>query len=405
MLNTNKSTIFHKAFIASTITLVLSGCGGGGGGGGLFGSSSILSGLAVDGYVQGATVFLDVNKNGTLDNGEPSTTTDANGKYALDYSSISTSVTGLPIVVTGGIDTDTGTAFTGLLSARADKVSSGQVVSPLTTLIDAAVAQGLAPDVETAKSMIASGLGLSVAQLTSDPVAAIASNPAIYSTAVTLQRSVQLLASANSTAGETTQQTHQRVVRALASTVVSQASPVNISQLIAASGLQRASEARQFAETVKNSLETSLDSGGHDSAKKTLRGLDRVRVQMEVDGTYNMTNAANKLDEEKGLTTSRPYRNLIQNSSSAATIASLNSLFNSPPIAVTQPANTAGRLLASNCFQCHGTGGKGGFSNISREAGDLREFLSRPARSSIMAAHAQGFTPSQINLIISYLNQ
>ena len=357
MSNGKNHKSLHKAAILSVSAIVLTACGGGGGGG-LFGSSSVLSGLAVDGYVQGATVFLDINKNGVLDAGEPSATTDATGKYTLDYSAVSTSVTGLPIVVTGGIDTDTGNAFTGQLSARVDKATTGQVVSPLTSLIDAVIAQGLAADVDTAKTMIASGLGLTVAQLTSDPVAAIASNPAIYSTAVTLQRSVQLLASANSIPSETAQQTHERVVRALASTVVAQASPVNVSQLIAASGLQRANETRQFAETVKNSIEASLSAGGHDSAKKTLRGLDKVRVQMETDGTYSMTSAADKLDAEKGLTTSRPYRSFIQNSSNSSSVAALNNLFNTPPVAITQPANTTGRLLASNCFQCHGTGGK-----------------------------------------------
>jgi len=404
MSNRKQLLILHKVALLSVSTAVLSACGGGGGGG-LFGSSSLLSGLAVDGYVQGATVFLDVNKNGLLDSGEPSATTDSAGKYTLDYASVSGNVTGLPIVVTGGIDTDTGNAFTGQLSARADKAASGQVVSPLTSLIDAVIAQGLAPDVEAAKTMIASGLGLTNAQLMSDPVAAIASNPGIYSTAVTLQRSIQLLAAANSTPGETAQHAHERVVRALASAVVAQASPVNVSQLISVSGLQRTTEARQFADTVRNSIDTSLTSGGHDAAKKTLRGLDRVRVQMETDGNFNLTSAADKLDTEKGMTTSRPYRNFIQNSSSTSSVSAINNLFNTPAVAITQPPNTAGRLLASNCFQCHGTGGKGGFSNISRDAGDLREFLSRPANSNIMAAHAQGFTPSQVNLIISYLNQ
>jgi hypothetical protein len=41
-------------------------------------------GTAIDGYISGATLFLDVNKNGVLDAGEPSTTTDSNGEYNLD---------------------------------------------------------------------------------------------------------------------------------------------------------------------------------------------------------------------------------------------------------------------------------------------------------------------------------
>jgi sulfide dehydrogenase cytochrome subunit len=72
----------------------------------------------------------------------------------------------------------------------------------------------------------------------------------------------------------------------------------------------------------------------------------------------------------------------------------------------TQPSNTTGRLLASNCFQCHGTGGVGGFENIrGKEASEVREYLQQAANSAIMAAHAQGYTSAQLNTIIAYLQQ
>lgn len=81
-----------------------------------------------------------------------------------------------------------------------------------------------------------------------------------------------------------------------------------------------------------------------------------------------------------------------------------------PPAAstapVAQPLTTNGRLLASNCFQCHGTGGTGGFDRIrGGEAGEVFEYTGRVAASSIMAAHAQGFTRAQLDAIVSYLNQ
>ena len=41
-------------------------------------------GVVIGGYISGATLFLDANKNGVLDVGEPSTTTDSNGEYNLD---------------------------------------------------------------------------------------------------------------------------------------------------------------------------------------------------------------------------------------------------------------------------------------------------------------------------------
>lgn len=74
-----------------------------------------------------------------------------------------------------------------------------------------------------------------------------------------------------------------------------------------------------------------------------------------------------------------------------------------------QPTNTEGRLLASNCFQCHGTGGTGGFESIrgseAAEVSKYRNLASRPARADIMAAHAQGYTDAQIAAAIRYLQQ
>lgn len=55
---------------AACVTFVLTACGGGGGGSSAGTHPAIpstavtLSGTAIDGYLQGATVFLDVNRNG-----------------------------------------------------------------------------------------------------------------------------------------------------------------------------------------------------------------------------------------------------------------------------------------------------------------------------------------------------
>lgn len=71
-----------------------------------------------------------------------------------------------------------------------------------------------------------------------------------------------------------------------------------------------------------------------------------------------------------------------------------------------QAVNSEGRLLASNCFQCHGTGGNGGFEEIrGKSAEELLEFLGKPAGGNIMAAHAQGYTPAQLNKIAAYLQR
>lgn len=391
------------AALASAV--LLAACGGGGGSGPLA-SANAITGVAVDGYLQGATVFLDINRNGVADAGEPSTTTDLSGRYALDYSGVTGSITGMPVVVSGGVDSDTGFAFAGKLSAPVESARQAQVVTPLTTLVDAMVAQGLASDVAGAKQKVATALGLTVEQLSTDPVAAIASQPAIYTTAVSLQRSIQMLASANAVSGESSHESQERVIRALATAIRSQTSPVDVSQLVASVPLSNAGAAQQLATTVTNSVRTGLDSSGQDGAKAALRAMDEVRTRMESDRNYSLTRAADKIDTERGKTTSRPYYQLTQNSSSASAVTTIKGVTGSSGATLKQPVNTAGRLLASNCFQCHGTGGVGGFDRIrGSDAGEIREYLTRSASSSIMAAHAQGYTTAQLNAIIAYLQQ
>ena len=67
-----------------------------------------------------------------------------------------------------------------------------------------------------------------------------------------------------------------------------------------------------------------------------------------------------------------------------------------------------GRLLASNCFQCHGTNGAGGFERLAGKGaaeiyGELREFAGgKEDANGIMAAHAMGFSEAQLKSIASY---
>jgi hypothetical protein len=390
---------------AAATTVLLAACGGGGGSGPMA-SANTISGVAVDGYLQGASVFLDMNRNGALDAGEPSTTTDLSGRYTLDYSGVNGPITGLPVVVTGGVDSDTGFAFSGKLAAPVESARQAQVVTPLTTMVDAMVAHGLASDVASAKQKVATALGLTVDQLSTDPVAAIASNPGIYTTAVALQRSIQMLASANAVTGESSHESQERVIRALATAIRSQTSAVNVSQLVASVPLSNSNAAQQLATAVTNSVKTGLDSSGQDGAKAALRAMDTVRTRMESDHNYSLSRAADKIDTEFGKTTSRPYYQLTQNSSSTAVVNRIGSIAGSSATTLTQPTNTTGRLLASNCFQCHATGGVGGFDRIrGASASDIRDYLSRSANSSIMAAHAQGYTTAQLNTIIAYLQQ
>lgn len=75
-----------------------------------------------------------------------------------------------------------------------------------------------------------------------------------------------------------------------------------------------------------------------------------------------------------------------------------------------QTAPPPGRLLASNCFQCHGTNGKGpGFDTLVGKSAselykDLKEFQSGKEGTGIMTRHAMGYTDVQLRELSAWLS-
>lgn len=75
-----------------------------------------------------------------------------------------------------------------------------------------------------------------------------------------------------------------------------------------------------------------------------------------------------------------------------------------PAFAQTTPP--PGRLLASNCFQCHGTNGSGGVERLTGESAseiynELKE-MQRKSSPEMMEMHARGFTDAELKLIANY---
>lgn len=68
-----------------------------------------------------------------------------------------------------------------------------------------------------------------------------------------------------------------------------------------------------------------------------------------------------------------------------------------------------GRLLASNCFQCHGTNGYGLEHLAGKSAneiiGELNEMKADPIGNEIMNLHARGYTADQIKLIGDFFSK
>lgn len=144
--------------ISSAALLTLGGCGGDGTKAGPDSPStaqpvatSNISGKAIDGYLVGAKVCLDVNANGVCDSGEPSTTTQADGSYNLVAEG---SVVGKKLLVV--VDQNTKdlsrpnysfpASFT--LSSTVTDLQ-GQNVTPLTTMRQALVEGGKGADMAT----------------------------------------------------------------------------------------------------------------------------------------------------------------------------------------------------------------------------------------------------------------
>lgn len=70
-----------------------------------------------------------------------------------------------------------------------------------------------------------------------------------------------------------------------------------------------------------------------------------------------------------------------------------------------------GRLLASNCFQCHGTNGNGpGFERLAGQSAneiynEMKEMQSGKEGEDIMAKHSRGYSDAQLRLLSTWLSQ
>ncbi|HID70078.1 MAG TPA: hypothetical protein EYP35_06380 [Desulfobacterales bacterium] len=128
-----KITTISSSFTLGII-LALSGCGGG-----VTAESKegiTISGKAIDPYLSGSRVCLDLNENRSCDTNEPHTTTNEIGDYALDIALEYHGATH-SLLVSGGIDTGTGEPFTGILTAVKEANQTTQHITPLSTAVEA----------------------------------------------------------------------------------------------------------------------------------------------------------------------------------------------------------------------------------------------------------------------------
>lgn len=141
------------------------------------GSNNNISGLAVDGYLAGAKVYLDINGDAKLNPYEPSAITDTTGRFttASDGTNYCASTTteqyclsvgeysGYDMRIEGGYDSITGEAFEGVITRTLDG-TSGQIASPLSSLLSlmtaAQITEWLAAENTAATTTLTSTLAL-----------------------------------------------------------------------------------------------------------------------------------------------------------------------------------------------------------------------------------------------------
>jgi len=178
-----RSNLVWLKVLASTLLVgVTAGCGSPE-------ATSLLLGLAVNSYLKNADVLCDLNKNGVPDPGEATTkTADGTGGTTVGQFSLPGGCAG-QIVITGGINVDTGLPFTGKMIAP----PVSKVVTAATTLVAAGATESQAKD--------ALGIAANVDLLNTDPAAVTGStlsNKDLYSRTKAVQ---QILTQASTSIG------------------------------------------------------------------------------------------------------------------------------------------------------------------------------------------------------------
>ncbi len=148
------------------------------------------------------------------------------------------------------------------------------------------------------------------------------------------------------------------------------------------------------------------------STSVNLNAGDSVTVELtQINGTVSYSNSNTSLISVSKISTTQ-YK--IKGFKSGISKITFKDRKGSAAVTVTVASSAVtalnGRLLSSNCFQCHGTNGSGGFEKLSGSSeaeilSELREFASGKEDSTgIMAAHTMGYSDAQLQMIAKYFS-
>jgi len=165
--------------LSSLVLSLLVACGGGGGGGGVSSAVSpatTIAGTVIDGYIEGATVCLDLNSNAACDTNEPTTTTGSDAKYSINYAGSTTGLHVLSLIPSTAKDADDKgltiaqagkTAFT-LMAPAPVAGATNTHVTPLTTLVSQQMTHSGVTDAKAAETQVKEKLGITTPLLNND---------------------------------------------------------------------------------------------------------------------------------------------------------------------------------------------------------------------------------------------
>ena len=129
----------HLTALGLATAALISACSGGGS---ASSSSTIIAGAVIDGYISGATVCLDLNRDLVCNVGEPSAMSGANGAYSIEVPA-ATDLSGrstmhlVVTVPTTARDSDAPTAPISVPYTMLAPADMPTVISPLTTAVSA----------------------------------------------------------------------------------------------------------------------------------------------------------------------------------------------------------------------------------------------------------------------------
>jgi len=136
----------------------LTACGGGSSGSS---SSNLVSGVVADGYLENATVCLDLNANKKCDANEPTAITAADGSYSFSATPAQVASAAIVAEIVAGetIDSDIGAAVARAYTLSAP-VGKPEFVSPLTTMIQSKLELNPSMTPEQAEGSVKEDLGI-----------------------------------------------------------------------------------------------------------------------------------------------------------------------------------------------------------------------------------------------------